>query len=348
MSGKTISIFFAGLLIGLFGATMIFSHLVRSNVGAAMPGGEGASANVRRARILKLGHGLDQNHPVHLAMEYMAERLAEKSGQTMKIEIYPNGQLGAETQCIEQLQQGALAMTKTSAAPMESFIPEMAVFGLPYIFRDEEHFWQVIESEIGKELLMLGERLGLRGLCYYDAGSRNFYTVDQPIETPGDMEGLKIRVQKSKSAMDMVDVLGGKATPLPWGELYTALQQGMVDGAENNPPSFYTNRHYEVCKHFSLNEHTFVPDILLISKQIWDQLTSEQQNWLQEAVDESQVYQKRLWNKMTQEAIDAVSEKGVKIYYPDKKPFAEKVKPMYEDYRGVPAGTYMNRILEMK
>jgi tripartite ATP-independent transporter DctP family solute receptor len=158
-------------------------------------------------------------------------------------------------------------MTKTSAAPMEGFVPEMAIFGIPYVFRDNDHCWRVLESEIGRQLLAAGQSVGLHGLCYYDAGSRSFYTIDRPILVPDDLRGLKIRVQQSKTAMDMVEALGGSPTPIPWGELYTALQQRMVDGAENNPPSFHSNRHFEVCKHLSLDEHTIVPDILVSARR---------------------------------------------------------------------------------
>ncbi|MFN9981042.1 MAG: DctP family TRAP transporter solute-binding subunit, partial [bacterium] len=176
--------------------------------------------------------------------EFMAQRLREKSGGTVEIQIFPNSQLGSETECIELLQQGALAITKTSAAPLEGFVPELALFGVPYIFRNEEHYWKLINSDLGKQLLAAGETKGIRGLCYYDAGARSFYTVNRPILKPSDLGGLKIRVQQSKTAMDMVQALGGSPTPVPFGELYTALQSSMVDGAENNAPSFYTNRHY--------------------------------------------------------------------------------------------------------
>ena len=188
-------------------------------------------------------------------------------------DIYPSGQLGAERELIELLQIGSLAMTKVSTAPLESFVPEMKIFGIPYVFRDAEHRWKVLNGSIGKQLLLAGEPFFLRGMCYYDAGSRSFYSMDKPIKSPADLEGLKIRVMKSITAVNMVQALGGSPTPIPWGELYTALQQGVVDGAENNPPSFFFSRHYEVCKYYSLDEHTAVPDILLMSTVIWYRLT---------------------------------------------------------------------------
>lgn len=287
-------------------------------------------------RIIKLAHGLDQTHPVHKAMVYMADKVSEKSAGNMRVDIYSGGQLGAERELIELLQIGSLAMTKVSTAPLEAFVPEMKIFGIPYVFRDDEHRWKVLNHDIGKKLLLAGEPFYLRGMCYYDAGSRSFYTKERPVYTPTDLEGLKIRVMKSITSMNMVQTLGGSATPIPWGELYTALQQGVVDGAENNPPSFYLSRHYEVCKYYSLDEHTAVPDILLMSTVVWNSLSAQEQVWLQEAVDESVVYQKKLWKEASDEALRAVQEAGVEIIYPDKKPFQEAVKPMHESYAGTP------------
>lgn len=329
---RTASFFVAGLLSGALLATAGFALFV----------GTGGSAD--RAVVLKLGHSLDTAHPVHAGMVHMAERLDTISGGSVRLEIYPNGQLGSETECIEQLQQGALALTKTSAAPMEGFVPEMGVFGIPYIFRDADHYWRVLEGPIGRELSLATERVGLRGVCYYDAGSRSFYTIDRPVHTPADLEGLKIRVMKSRTMMDMVEALGGSPTPIPWGELYTALQQKMVDGAENNPPSFYTNRHFEVAKHLTLDEHSRVPDILLISKQVWDGLSPQHQRWVQQAATESSRFQRQLWAEKTEEALEAVQKEGVTIYRPAKAPFTEKVAAMHASYAGTQVGDLLERI----
>jgi tripartite ATP-independent transporter DctP family solute receptor len=285
-------------------------------------------------RVIKLAHGLDQTHPVHKGMVFMAEKVAEKSAGTMRVDIYSGGQLGNERELIELLQIGSLAMTKVSTAPLEAFVPEMKIFGIPFVFRDDDHRWQVLNSPLGKNLLLSGEKFYLRGMCYYDAGSRSFYTKERPIETPADLAGLKIRVMKSITSMKMIQTLGGSATPIPWGELYTALQQGVVDGAENNPPSFYLSRHYEVCKYYSLDQHTAVPDILLMSTVIWNSLSPQQQNWLQEAVDESVEFQKVLWKEASEEALRAVQEAGVEVREVDKTPFREAVTDMHESYQG--------------
>ncbi|MBU0474110.1 MAG: TRAP transporter substrate-binding protein [Bacteroidetes bacterium] len=290
-------------------------------------------AKVTGVKKLKIGHGLDQSHPVHKAMLNMAERVKEKSNGSIQISVYPSQQLGTERECLELLQIGSLAMTKVSSSVLEGFVPIFKVFSLPYIFRSEEHKFNVFEGEVGRELLLSPEKYWLRGLCFYDAGSRSFYTKDKPINSPDDLVGLKIRTQESATSVKLVNALGGSATPISWGELYTALQQGVVDGAENNPPSFYLSRHYEVCKYYSIDEHTSVPDLLLISTVVWNELTEKEQKWVQDAADESYLYEKKLWKESTLEALKAVEEAGVIISYPDKAAFIEKVQPLMEEYK---------------
>jgi tripartite ATP-independent transporter DctP family solute receptor len=294
--------------------------------------------------VLKLAHSLDTGHAVHKGMVHMAERLDEISDGHMRIDVYPSGQLGGERETVELLQIGSIAMTKVSTSPLESFVPAMQIFSIPYVFRDREHFFKVLDSEIGEELLKSTEVARLRGLGYYDAGSRSFYTTDKPVRTPADLNGLKIRVQKSQTSVRMVKALGGSATPISWGELYTALQQGVVDGAENNPPSFYLSRHYEICKYYSLDEHTSVPDILLMSSRIWHDLSPQQQAWLQQAVDDSVTYQRKLWREATEEALAAVQAAGVEVSRPDKAPFQDAVREMKATYKGTEVGDLLARI----
>ena len=289
--------------------------------------------NQQQGEVLKLAHGLDPSHPVHQAMVYMAERCKEISNGELTIEIYPSGQLGSEQQCVELLQIGSLAITKVSAAVMESFTEDFKVLGLPYIFRSKEHSFKVLDGEIGDELLLSTEPFWIRGLCFFDAGSRSFYTIDTPINHPDDLKGLKIRVMKSITAMEMVKAQGGSPTPISWGELYTALQSGVVDGAENNPPSFYTSHHYEVCKYYCLNEHTMVPDVLIISQKVWVKLSEQEKLWLQQAADESVPVQRKLWAESEKESLEIVKEAGVTIIYPDKEPFSDKVTELLESYR---------------
>ncbi len=289
-----------------------------------------------RVRVIKLGHALNADHPVHKAMVYMAERVSEKSDGRLRIDIYPSQQLGTERELVELLQIGSLGITKVSSGAIEGFVPVYKVFGLPYIFRSEEQRFKVLEGEIGREILLSSEKYWLRGLCYYDAGSRSFYSKAKPILSPDDLTGMKVRTMNSPTAVRMIQQMGGSATPIAWGELYTALQQGVVDAAENNPPSYHLSRHYEVCKYYSLDEHTSVPDVLLISTVIWNSLTTQEQQWLQEAADESAQYQKQLWKEACEFALQEVQKSGVQVYYPDKAPFSKKVEAIYEDYRNQP------------
>ena len=302
----------------------------------------------KKVTVIKLAHALDTTHPVHKGMVFMARKVDEYSRGRMRVDIYPSGQLGNERELIELLQIGSLAMTKVSTAPLEAFVPEMKIFGIPYVFRDSEHRWKVLNGPIGKQLLLSGEPFFLRGMCYYDAGSRSFYTKDRPVITPGDLKGMKIRVMKSITAVKMIEALGGSPTPIPWGELYTSLQQGVVDGAENNAPSFYLSRHYEVCKYYSIDEHTAVPDILLMSTIVWESLNQQERQWLQKAVDDSVEHQKELWKESVQESLEAVQKAGVEILYPDKTPFLKAVQPMHDSYKGTPLYDLIQEIRDIQ
>jgi tripartite ATP-independent transporter DctP family solute receptor len=224
-------------------------------------------------------------------------------------------------------------MTKSSTAPLEGFIDEMKVFSLPYLFADEAHFWDVMDGELGIEMLGKGRSKNLLGLCYYDAGSRSFYTKSRMIKTPADLKGLKIRVQNSPVAMRMVEALGGSPTPIAWGELYSALAQGTVDGAENNPPSYLSEKHCEAAPYFSKDEHTRVPDILLIGAAVWNGLSTVEQTWLAEAAAASSRFQRQLWNEESRSALDEAQERfGVQVYEPDKQLFMGKVQPVYDEF----------------
>lgn len=303
----------------------------------------------REVRVIKLAHGLDASHPVHKAMAHMAKRLAERSSGTMRIDIYTSEQLGNERECVELVQLGGLGMTKVSGSVLEAFANEFKVFGLPYLWRDEAHKLAVWEGPVGRDILVSPQKKFIRGLTYYESGSRSFYTKDRPIRTPEDIVGLKIRVQESPMAFSLIRAFGGSATPISFGELYTALQQGVVDGAENNPPSFHLSRHYEVCKYYSLDEHTTIPDVLIVSTHLWESLTPEQQRWLQESADESAGVQRELWGEATATALAEVQKAGVEIIRPDKKLFIAKAAKLHEDAQKDPLiGPLVRRILEVK
>ncbi|WP_299105506.1 TRAP transporter substrate-binding protein [uncultured Winogradskyella sp.] len=283
-------------------------------------------------KVLYLGHTLPQTHPVHKGMLEFQKALEKKSNGTLKVKIFPDGQLGSERELLELLQIGSVAATKVSAATLSNFVPEYNILGIPYLFRNKAHQFNVLEGPIGKSILEKGSKFWLRGLCYYDAGSRSFYTSKKAIRTPEDLKGLKIRVQNNQMAINMVNSMGGDATPLSYGELYTAIQQGVVDGAENNPPSFVSSNHYEISKYYTIDEHSSVPDVLLIGTKYWEKLSKEEKAWVQEAANESAQAQKAFWRASVEESMKVVKDWGVEIIIPEKSLFAEKSKSVVEEF----------------
>ena len=283
-------------------------------------------------KVVYLAHSLPTSHPVHQGVEVFAATLLEKSNGKLAVKIFPDGQLGTEREVLELLQIGSIAMTKVSAATMSNFAPEYKVLGVPYLFRDKEHLFRVLEGKTGEEILEAGSEYLLRGLCFYDAGSRSFYTKSKPIHAPDDLQGLKIRVMNHQMSVDMVNRMGGSATPMAYGELYTALQQGVVDGAENNPPSFVTSGHFEVCKYYTLDEHSLVPDVLLIGTKYWETLSEEEQSWIKEAAIVSVPAQKQFWKENVAACMAKLKAANVEIILPDKIQFAEKSKAVLEEF----------------
>ena len=283
-------------------------------------------------KVMYLGHTLPQTHPVHKGIVEFQKALEKKSNGTLIVKIFPDAQLGSEREVLELLQIGSVAATKVSAATLSNFVPEYNVLGIPYLFRDKQHQFEVLEGEIGKSILQKGSKFWLRGLCYYDAGSRSFYTSNKAIRTPEDLEGLKIRVMNNQMAINMVNSMGGSATPLAYGELYTAIQQGVVDGAENNPPSFVSSNHYEISKYYTLDQHSSVPDVLLIGTKYWDKLSDQEKIWVQEAADESAQAQKVFWNESVEASMETAKAAGVEIIIPEKSLFADKSKSVLENF----------------
>jgi len=287
-----------------------------------------------RTSVLKLGHGLDTDHPVHKSMIFMAERVKQDSGGRMEIEIYPSRQLGTEKECVELLQIGSLDMTKVSASVMENFAPAYKVLSLPFIFDNREHSYRVLDGEAGREILQSSEKYWLKGLTFYDAGSRSFYTKNTAVRHPDDLKGLSIRVMKSPTAIEMVENFGGSPAPISWGELYTSLQTGRVDAAENNPPSFYHSHHYEVCRFYCLDEHTSVPDVLLISTSAWKRLDQKEKDWLKKAATASSLYQRDLWLEDEKESMKKIKAAGVTVIPADsidREAFKKSVADMYTE-----------------
>ena len=281
-------------------------------------------------KILFFAHSLPTSHPVHKGILVMQEALNKNSGGKLKIKVFPDGQLGSEREALELLQIGSIAMTKVSASALSNFAPEYQITVIPYLFRDSEHLFKNLEGEVGEQLLESGTEYLLRGICFYDAGARSFYTKNTPVNSPDDLDGLKLRVQNDQMSVDMANTLGASATPMAFGELYTALQQNVVDGAENNIPSFVSSNHFEVCKYYIFDEHTMVPDVVIIGTKFWNELSEEEKGWLEDAAKESVAKQKQFWQETVVENMEMLKEAGVEFIYPDKEPFVKKSKPVME------------------
>lgn len=289
-------------------------------------------AQDKGVKTLTFAHNLPLGHPVHKGVEAFKTHLETISEGKLTLKIYANGQLGSEREVLELLQIGSISMTKVSAAAMSNFVPEYRVLGIPYLFRDKEHLFHVLEGETGELLLQKGTASWLRGLCFYDAGSRSFYTKSKFIETPEDLDEMKIRVMSDKMSVAMVESLGGSPTPMSFGELYTALQQGVVDGAENNAPSFVTSRHFEICKYYSLDAHSYVPDVVLIGTKFLERLTEQEKAWVFSAAKQSAQDQKIFWQAAEDESMKILEESGVQFITPDKSLFADKTKSIKKQF----------------
>lgn len=283
------------------------------------------------AVTLKLSHNQDKTHPVHKAMVNFAAKAKEYSHGDVIIRIYPNGTLGTQRETMELIRSGAIPLVKTNAAEMESFADAYKLFSLPYLFRSRESYYQVMQGEIGQQILNSTRSKGYFGLTFYDGGSRSFYG-NKAILKPEDLKGLKVRVQPSPGAVEMIKVMGGNPTPLDYGELYTALQQGVVDMAENSVMALTTMRHGEVAKNFSLDEHTRVPDVLLMSNAAFDKLNDADKAAVLKAAQESMEYMKTLWSEEERQEFAKLDKMGVKVYQVDKAPFIKIVQPMYVSF----------------
>ena len=227
---------------------------------------------------MRFGHGLPEDHAVHKAIVKFADLVRERSKGDIDIKVFSNGVLGGEREMLEQVQNGILEFTKASASPLETFSSDYKVFNLPFVFRDRAHFFKVLESPVGESILASSKKRGFVGLAYYDSGARSFYGR-KPVNTPDDLKGLKIRVQQSPTTIKMIQAIGATPTPMAWGEVYPALQTGVVDGAENNVTALTNGRHGEVCKFYSETEHQIVPDVLVMSATRWDSLRYSYLPW---------------------------------------------------------------------
>jgi len=290
--------------------------------------------------VLRLAETQTETYPATMGAIEFARLVEERTEGRIKIEVFTGGQLGGDEQAIlEQVQFGAIDFTRVNFAPMTEFAPILNLLQMPYLFTDADHMHKVIDSEIGKELLDSVEAGNFIGLALYDAGTRNFYNSVRPIKTVEDMKGLKIRTTQSQLIVDMVEALGASATPMAFGEVYSSLQTGVIDGAENNWVSYDQNSHYEVAKYIPLDGHTAPPEILVCSKMVFDKLSPEDQQILRECAKESELWERGKYGEIEQEAIDKVVAAGSEVNeLEDREGFVKAVEPLYEKY----AGDYMD------
>jgi tripartite ATP-independent transporter DctP family solute receptor len=283
--------------------------------------------------VLKSSDTHPDGYPTVEGVKYFGELVKERTAGRYSVELYHSAQLGEEKDTIEQVRSGVIELNRISMAPFNGTVKESVVPALPYIFRSEEHMHKVMDGAIGDQIKKAFEdTAGLVVLAYYDAGARSFYNKTKPINSVADMKGLKFRVIQSDIFVDMVAALGANATPMPYGEVYSAIETGVIDGAENNFPSYDTAKHFEVAKNYSLDEHTILPEVFVMNKAAWDKLTPEDQEIFKQAAKESVAKQRELWAAKVGESRKKVEAGGAQITTPDKQGFIDAMKPVYEKH----------------
>ena len=336
--------FFFGILVGALLTCVGFAVLGQSS---------NANAGGGSSRAIKVAHGLSVEHPVHKGIEEFGRELERLSGGTLTVDIFPSEQLGKETVCLEKAQQGEIDIVKVSCAPVGNFIPVFKLFSLPYLFRDRDHYWEVLDSQIGSDLLNElstlenGNGSGLVGMTWFDAGSRSFYATRE-LTGPESLKGLKIRVMEDPIAEATVKALDASAITMSFGELYTSLKQGGVDGAENNPPSFLTSNHFEVCQNYLLDEHARIPDVLVAGQKFWDSLNATEKGWVQQASRHASEFQRDLWAEASQKALDELKAADVNILKANISQFQKITQSVVDRFATGERKTYVDRIKEVK
>lgn len=276
-------------------------------------------------------------YPTVEAVKEMGRVLEEKTDGRLCIEVFHSAQLGEEKDTIEQTRFGVIDLNRVSMAPFNGLIPETAILSLPYLFRSTEHMHHVLDGPIGQQILDTFTAQDLIALAYYDPGARSFYNRVKPIKSIDDMKGMKFRVIQSDVFVDMVAALGANAVPMPYGEVYSAIETGVIDGAENNWPSYESSGHYEVAKYYTLDEHTMVPEVLVMSKTTWDKLTPEDQAAVREAAQASVPFNREKWAAAEKASEEKVRAAGVEVVADiDKAPFQAAMGPVYEKYAATP------------
>ncbi|HLP70797.1 MAG TPA: TRAP transporter substrate-binding protein [Rhizobium sp.] len=283
--------------------------------------------------VLRSSDTHPDGYPTVEAVKYMGKLLEERTKGRIGIEVFHSAQLGEEKDTIEQTQFGVIDLNRVSLGPFNNIIEETQVVSLPYIFRSVDHMHKVMDGPIGDEILAAFEAHDLIGLAFYDGGSRSFYNSEKPIKSVDDLKGMKFRVMQSDMFVDMVGALGANATPMPYGEVYSAIQTGVIDGAENNWPSYDSSGHFEVAKYYTLDEHLIVPEVLVMSKKSWDKLSPEDQAVVRQAAKDSVPHMRELWAAQEKKSEEKIRAAGAEVVTDiDKTPFIEAMKPVYEKH----------------
>lgn len=285
-----------------------------------------------RAADLRSADIHPEDYPTVLAVRHMGELVKQRSNGRLSIKVFASGALGNEKDTIEQTKIGALSMVRVNAAAMNNICEATIVPTMPFLFRSTEHMRHVLDGPVGDDILKSCEKNGFIGLAWYDSGSRSMYTTKRPIRTLADAKGMKIRVQQSDLWVSLLEAMKANATPMPFGEVYTALKTGLVDGAENNWPSYESSRQFEVAKFYSLTEHSMAPEMLLYSKLMWDRLPPADQQLIRQAAKDSVPYMRKLWDEREQKSRKAVEAAGVQVIQVDKASFQAAMKPVYDRF----------------
>lgn len=296
-----------------------------------MLSGCGSAATDTR-QIIRIGHNQSTNHPTHIALTAFEEFIESKLGDKYDVEVFPSELLGSQNEMVQLTQTGAINFCVASNSLLETFSENYTLFNLPYLFASSEAYHVSMDDEnITGPIFESTKKAGFEAVTWLDAGTRNFYTVDKPIEQPSDLKGLKIRVQQSPTNVEMMRLLGGSATPMGFGDVYTALQSKIIDGAENNELALTDNGHGDVCKYYSYDMHQMIPDILIGNIAFLDGLSDEERAIFDEGFEVVNKTQREAWTKAVEEAKDrAQNEQGVQFLYPDTKPFQEICEPMHQ------------------
>ena len=294
------------------------------------------TASAMAQTVLRSSDTHPDGYPTVDAVKYFGELVKERTQGRYSVEVYHSAQLGQEADTIEQVRSGVIDLNRVSMAPWNSLVPLTMIPSLPYLFTSPDHARKVMASEIGDEIAKGFDAHGVVVLAFYDGGARSFYNSKKPINTVADLAGLKFRVIQSDVFVDMVGALGATATPMPYGEVYSSIETGVIDGAENNFPSYESAKHFEVAKNYSLDQHTIVPEVFVMSKASWDKLSDEDKTIFKQAGKESMEKQWELWDARVAESRKIVEEAGSQITTPEKQPFIDAMKPVYDKYVNTP------------